>query len=65
MPLSPEQRSLRARLGAHTLHSRYDSRELTKPARAGFMDKLPHALTCGDERWMTSLRGRSGQAARV
>ena len=29
--------SLRARVGAHTLHSRYDSRELTAPARAAFL----------------------------
>jgi hypothetical protein len=32
----PEDRSAIARLGAYGLHSQYDSRELTKPARAKF-----------------------------
>ncbi len=36
MPLSPSQRSLRARIGAHALHASHDSRELTAPARATF-----------------------------
>ncbi len=36
MPLSPSQRSLRARIGAHALHASHDSRELTAPARAAF-----------------------------
>ena len=36
MPASGDA-TLRARLGAHTLHSRYDSRELTAPARAAFL----------------------------
>lgn len=31
--LSPSQRSLRARLAAHTLHAGTDSREVTKAAR--------------------------------
>jgi hypothetical protein len=38
--LSPEARSLRARLGAFTLHSRYDSREITAPARAAFLARF-------------------------
>ena len=33
-PLSPQERSLRARLAAHELHSQYDSREITRAARA-------------------------------
>ncbi len=36
MSLTPSERTMRARLAAHTLHSRYDSRELTKAARAKF-----------------------------
>jgi hypothetical protein len=35
-PLSPAERSMRARLAAHTLHSRYDSKELTQSARDKF-----------------------------
>lgn len=34
--LTPEQRSLRASIGAHTLHATHDSREVTAPARAAF-----------------------------
>jgi len=38
--MSPEDRVLHARLAAHTLHSRYDSRELTAPARKAFLDRF-------------------------
>jgi len=38
--LSPEQRSLRARAAAHQLHATHDSRELTAPARAAFLDRF-------------------------
>lgn len=38
--LTPEQRSLRARLAAHELHARHDSKQLTAPARAAFMDSF-------------------------
>jgi hypothetical protein len=43
MSPSPEA-TLRARLGAHTLHSCYDSRELTAPARAAFMASFEAAV---------------------
>ncbi len=38
MALSPEERVLHSRLAAHTLHSKYDSKELTAPARRAFLD---------------------------
>ena len=38
--LSPSERSLRARLAAHTLHSRVDSRAHTAPARAAFLSRF-------------------------
>jgi len=38
--VNPAERSLRARLAAHRLHSQYDSRELTKAARAAFEDRF-------------------------
>jgi hypothetical protein len=38
--LSPEERSLRARIGAHALHAAHDSRELTANARAGFYGRF-------------------------
>lgn len=38
--LTPSERSMRARIAAHSLHARYDSRELTAPARKAFMDSF-------------------------
>lgn len=38
------KRVLTGRLGAYTLHSRYDSRELLKPARAAFESKFEHEV---------------------
>lgn len=37
---SPQQRSLVSAIGAHALHSQYDSRELTKPARTKFLERF-------------------------
>jgi hypothetical protein len=37
---SPAERSLQARLAAHTLHASRDSRELTAPGRAAFMSRF-------------------------
>lgn len=40
-PLSPEQRSLRAKLAAHTLHSQVaDPAAHTAPARLAFLDRF-------------------------
>lgn len=36
----PKDRSHAARQAAYTLHSRYDSRELTKPAREKFLARF-------------------------
>ncbi len=38
--MSPTERSLRARMAAYRLHSRYDGRELTSNARAAFNDRF-------------------------
>jgi len=38
--VTPEQKSLRGRLAAAILHSRYDSRQLTEHARRAFRDKF-------------------------
>jgi hypothetical protein len=40
LSLSPEQRSLRASIGAHAQKAKYDSRELTANARAGFRQRF-------------------------
>jgi hypothetical protein len=37
--LSPEERSLRGRIGAYGLHSKYDSKEITRAARTAFLAK--------------------------
>jgi len=38
--MSPEDRVLYARMAAHVLHSRYDSKELTAPARRAFLERF-------------------------
>lgn len=38
--MTHSERVLIGRLGAYVVHSRYDSRELTKPARAAFESKF-------------------------
>lgn len=40
MALTPAERSLRARLAAHTLHSQVDPTEHTAPARAAFLARF-------------------------
>ena len=47
MSLSPEQRSLRASIGAHEMHARNDSREITADARAA---RFANLLRQVDER---------------
>jgi hypothetical protein len=36
LPLTPDERIMRAKLAAHTLHSQVDGRAHTEPARAAF-----------------------------
>jgi hypothetical protein len=38
--VNPAERTLRARLAAHTLHSTRDSRAITAPARAAFLNSF-------------------------
>lgn len=38
--LSPSQRSLRARVAAHAMHARHDSREVTANARKAFVERF-------------------------
>jgi len=42
--MTPEERRLRGRIGAALLHSRYDSRALTKQARIAFLGKFVHEV---------------------
>lgn len=40
MSLTPSERSLRARLAAHTLHAKVDSRAHTAPGRQAFLARF-------------------------
>ena len=40
MVLSPAERSLRARIGAYSLHAQHDPRETTKAPRSTFLAKF-------------------------
>jgi len=40
MPATPSERSQQARVAAHVLHSRYDSKDLTQPARDKFNQRF-------------------------
>lgn len=42
--MTPAERTLRARLAAHTLHAKVDSREHTKPARKAFLDRFENQV---------------------
>jgi hypothetical protein len=42
--MTPQERSLRARVAAYTLHSQNDSRVLTAPARKAFLDRFEKAV---------------------
>ena len=38
--MTPEERAQISRMGAHALHSRYDSRAMSQPARDAFMGRF-------------------------
>ncbi len=38
--MTPAERSQRARIAAYTLHSKYDSRQITRSARAAFLGRF-------------------------
>ena len=53
--LSPAERSLRARLAAHSMHARHDARETTTAARAAFLARFeaevdPNGILSPEER---------------
>ncbi len=78
--MTSEQRVLRARLAAYTLHAKYDARETTAAARAAFLDRFERqvdpdgALTVHERErrakaarkaYFTRLALRSAQARRA
>jgi hypothetical protein len=68
--LTPEARSLRARIGAHALHARYDSRETTAKGRAKwnerFLDEVdPDRILPEPERLRRAEHARSAYMAKL
>jgi hypothetical protein len=62
-PLTPEQRSLRARIAAHTLHSRIDSTAHTEPERKAFLDRFEYQVD-PDRLLSDSERRRRAESAK-
>ena len=44
MSLTPAERTMRARLAAHTLHAKVDSSEHTKPERKAFLERFENEV---------------------
>jgi hypothetical protein len=70
MALSSSERSLRARLAAHTLHSKVDSRKHTEPARAAFRSRFerdvdPEGVLTPEERARRADHARRAYFARL
>ena len=65
-----KERMMRGRIGAYVLHSRYDSRELTKAARAAFESKFerdvdPEGVLPPEERLRRAEMARKAHYARL
>lgn len=61
MPSS--ERSLRGRLGAYTLHARYDARETTAPARRALLQRFEDEVD-PERKLPEAERARRAEAAR-
>jgi hypothetical protein len=70
MACSKNDRSMLGRLGAHSLHARYDSRELTAPARSAFLRRFedevdPEGILSAEERARRAYHARSAYFQRL
>jgi hypothetical protein len=70
LEIDPEEMSRRGRIGAHVLHSRYDSRELTAAARASFLSRFerevdPSGSLPPEERAKRATHARKAYFARL
>ena len=68
--LSPSERSLRAKLAAHSLHAQRDSRELTANARSAFLQRFddevdPSRVLSSEERHRRAGHARSAYFAKL
>lgn len=69
-PMSPAERSLRARIAAHAMHARNDPAEITANARAAFLAKFeqeadPDGILPPEERRRRAEHLRSAYFARL
>jgi hypothetical protein len=69
-PMSPAERSLRARIAAHAMHARNDPAESTAKARAAFLDRFdreadPDGVLPPEERRRRAEHLRSAYFARL
>jgi hypothetical protein len=62
---SPAERSLRARLAAHTLHARREARQTTAAARAGFLARFEREVDPDSALDPTERRRRAEHARRA
>ena len=70
VPLSPTERSLRARLAAYAMHAQHDSRETSAPGRAAFLARFeadvdPDGRLDPEERRRRAEHARSAYFARL
>jgi hypothetical protein len=61
--MTPEQRTMRAKLAAYTLHSKVDSTKHTEPARAAFLARFEKQVD-PDNELPEAERARRAEAAR-
>jgi hypothetical protein len=69
-PMSPAERSLRARIAAHAMHAQNDPAEITAKARAAFLAKFeqqadPDGVLSPEERERRAEHLRSAHFARL
>jgi hypothetical protein len=63
--LSPAERTLRARLAAHTMHARHDARETTANGRAAFLARFEAEVDPDSALPMEERRRRAEHARRA
>ena len=62
-PLTPEQRILRARIGAYAMHAKHDPKETTANGRKAFLDRFEREVD-PDGVLPPTERARRAEAAR-
>ena len=70
MAFDPQAKSLAGKIGAHSLHSKYDSRELTQTARQTFLSRFekqvdPEGTLPPEERARRAEHARKSYFARL